>query len=93
MLSDHQIQRRKGAYLPHWTREGDTYAVTFRLADALPKAVQRENAREREARGYTYSFDMLGEGARTEADAKIADLERARKLTAAVEARRELLNF
>ena len=30
---------RHGARLPHWTQEGATYAVTFHLADSLPKAV------------------------------------------------------
>jgi REP element-mobilizing transposase RayT len=31
-----------GRFLPHWTKEGATYAVTFRLADALPaKAAER----------------------------------------------------
>ncbi|HZN65830.1 MAG TPA: DEAD/DEAH box helicase, partial [Tepidisphaeraceae bacterium] len=30
---------RQGAYLPHWTRSGGVYAVTFRLADALPAHV------------------------------------------------------
>jgi REP element-mobilizing transposase RayT len=30
---------RRGAYLPHWTREGETYAICFRLADALPQSV------------------------------------------------------
>jgi len=30
---------KKKANLPHWTKEGATYAVTFRLADSLPKAV------------------------------------------------------
>ena len=33
------IHKRKGAYLPHWTRDGATYAVTFRLADSLPQPV------------------------------------------------------
>jgi len=33
------ISKRHGANLPHWTREGATYAVTFRLADSLPAAV------------------------------------------------------
>jgi hypothetical protein len=33
------ISIRHGAYLPHWTSEDATYAVTFRLADSLPKAV------------------------------------------------------
>ncbi len=33
------IHRRQGNYLPHWTREDATYAVTFRLGDSLPSAV------------------------------------------------------
>lgn len=33
------ITKRVGNYLPHWTRDGATYAVTFRLGDALPRAV------------------------------------------------------
>jgi len=36
---DPKLKIRRGAYLPHWTREGATYAVTFRLGDSLPKAV------------------------------------------------------
>ncbi len=36
------IRVRHGAYLPHWTREGATYAVNFRLADSLPQAVVDE---------------------------------------------------
>ncbi len=31
------IETRQGANLPHWTRDGATYAVTFRLADSLPQ--------------------------------------------------------
>ena len=34
-----EVKIRRGAYLPHWTREGAIYAVRFRLADSLPKAV------------------------------------------------------
>ena len=33
------LQIRQGAYLPHWTRDGGIYAVTFRLADSLPHDV------------------------------------------------------
>jgi REP element-mobilizing transposase RayT len=33
------IEKRQGAYLPHWTREGAWYAVTFRLWDSLPQGV------------------------------------------------------
>src|SRR5438132_2462498 len=34
-----EIHKRHGAYLPHWTREGAWYAVTFRLWDSLPQHV------------------------------------------------------
>jgi REP element-mobilizing transposase RayT len=37
--TDRTLEMRQGAHLPHWTREGSIYAVTFRLADSLPKAV------------------------------------------------------
>jgi REP element-mobilizing transposase RayT len=33
------IEIRQGAYLPHWTRDGAIYALTFRLGDSLPKSV------------------------------------------------------
>ena len=33
------ITIRQGAHLPHWTRDGAIYAVTFRLADSLPPHV------------------------------------------------------
>jgi len=36
---DPKLKIRHGARLPHWTREGASYAVTFRLADSLPKTV------------------------------------------------------
>ncbi|WP_373653484.1 HsdR family type I site-specific deoxyribonuclease [Schlesneria sp. DSM 10557] len=39
---------RQGANLPHWTREGGIYAVTFRLADSLPQAVVLTWKQERE---------------------------------------------
>lgn len=42
------IDRRHGAYLPHWTKSGAIYAVTFRLADSLPAMVLDRLARERE---------------------------------------------
>lgn len=34
--------------LPHWTQEGTTYFVTFRLADSLPKAKLKKRKEERE---------------------------------------------
>lgn len=33
------LQIRKGAYLPHWTKRDAVYAVNFRLADSLPAHV------------------------------------------------------
>lgn len=33
------IKKRHGAYLPHWTKDGGWYAVTFRLWDSLPQHV------------------------------------------------------
>jgi REP element-mobilizing transposase RayT len=33
------IRKRRGAYLPHWTRDGAWYAVTFRLWDSIPAEV------------------------------------------------------
>ena len=43
-----EIQVRQGAYLPHWTCPGGIYAVTFRLADALPRPVYEAWLRERD---------------------------------------------
>ncbi|RYF64178.1 MAG: hypothetical protein EOO39_27140, partial [Cytophagaceae bacterium] len=31
------LRKRMGSYLPHWEQEGGIYAITFRLADSLPK--------------------------------------------------------
>ncbi|MBN1942996.1 MAG: class I tRNA ligase family protein, partial [Phycisphaerae bacterium] len=43
-----EIDKRKGRFLPHWTQEGATYAVTFRLADAVPKDVSDAWKQERQ---------------------------------------------
>lgn len=46
--NDHyELKIRYGAYLPHLTRRGATYSVTFRLADSLPKYVLEELKEER----------------------------------------------
>jgi tRNA threonylcarbamoyl adenosine modification protein (Sua5/YciO/YrdC/YwlC family) len=42
-----EVQVHRGFYLPHWTQEGATYAVTFRLADALPANVVADWESER----------------------------------------------
>jgi REP element-mobilizing transposase RayT len=46
--TDDALRVRQGAHLPHWTREGATYAVTFRLADSLPQAALQKLMEERE---------------------------------------------
>jgi REP element-mobilizing transposase RayT len=42
------IDKRQGAYLPHWTKEGASYFVTFRLADSVPSEVADRWKSERE---------------------------------------------
>src|SRR5258708_2385813 len=37
--SQSTLRIRQGACLPHWTRDGATYTVTFRLGDSLPRQV------------------------------------------------------
>ncbi|MFW5732981.1 MAG: valine--tRNA ligase [Planctomycetota bacterium] len=47
------LSKRNGAYLPHWTKPGGIYAVTFRLADSVPAGrlegyrIERESILER----------------------------------------------
>jgi RHH-type proline utilization regulon transcriptional repressor/proline dehydrogenase/delta 1-pyrroline-5-carboxylate dehydrogenase len=52
----------------------------FVLGETIDSAMVR--AREAEARGYTYSYDMLGEAARTEADARRYHLSYSKAITA-----------
>jgi RHH-type proline utilization regulon transcriptional repressor/proline dehydrogenase/delta 1-pyrroline-5-carboxylate dehydrogenase len=52
----------------------------FVLGETIDKAMDR--AQELEAKGYTYSYDMLGEAARTEADARRYHLSYSRAITA-----------
>jgi RHH-type transcriptional regulator, proline utilization regulon repressor / proline dehydrogenase / delta 1-pyrroline-5-carboxylate dehydrogenase len=47
-----------------------------------------DRATELEAKGYTYSYDMLGEAARTEADARRYHLSYSRAITAIARAAR-----
>lgn len=42
------VHKRRGAYLPHWTKPGGIYSVTFRLADTLPQRKLQEWRREHE---------------------------------------------
>lgn len=41
------IKKRQGAKLPHWEQDGAEYAVTFRLADSLPRHAVEQLAIER----------------------------------------------
>jgi valyl-tRNA synthetase len=43
-----QINKIEGAYLPHWTKAGAIYSVTFRLADSLPAGVLEQWKNERD---------------------------------------------
>ncbi len=45
---DDQVNKRNGAYLPHWTQTGAMYAVTFHLADSLPAEVLEQWRMERD---------------------------------------------
>ncbi|MCB6179680.1 bifunctional proline dehydrogenase/L-glutamate gamma-semialdehyde dehydrogenase PutA [Rhodobacter sp. Har01] len=58
----------------------------FVLGETIESAMDR--ARELEARGYTYSYDMLGEAARTEADARRYHLAYSKAITAIAAAAR-----
>jgi valyl-tRNA synthetase len=43
-----EVNKRKGAYLPHWTQTGAVYAITIRLADSLGADVAEQMRLERE---------------------------------------------
>ncbi len=58
----------------------------FVLGETIEKAMAR--AAEQEKRGYSYSYDMLGEAARTEADARRYHLAYSRAITAIASAAR-----
>ncbi len=58
----------------------------FVLGETIDAAMKR--ARDLESRGYTYSYDMLGEAARTEADARRYHLSYSRAITAIAAAAR-----
>jgi RHH-type transcriptional regulator, proline utilization regulon repressor / proline dehydrogenase / delta 1-pyrroline-5-carboxylate dehydrogenase len=58
----------------------------FVLGETIDLAMDR--ATELEAKGYTYSYDMLGEAARTEADARRYHLSYSRAITAIARAAR-----
>ena len=73
LLGD-QVTVRQGAYLPHWTLAGATYAVCFRLADSLPHAVIAAWQDEQAA--------LLAEGRKANGDFPPAVEDRLRELFA-----------
>ncbi len=62
------------------TRAMKEMGRNFVLGETIDLAMKR--ARELEAQGYTYSYDMLGEAARTEADARRYHLSYSKAITA-----------
>jgi hypothetical protein len=54
---------------------GNQFVTGQTIAEAL------KNSRDNETRGYRYSYDMLGEAALTESDARITTLLRSRRST------------
>jgi len=47
-IQDHEaIHKFDGSNLPHWQQDGATYAVTFRLADALPQTALNNYNKEK----------------------------------------------
>ena len=62
------------------TRAMKEMGRNFVLGETIDLAMKR--AREMESRGYTYSYDMLGEAARTEADARRYHLAYSAAITA-----------
>lgn len=46
--ADSPTNKLKWGSLPHWYRDGATYAVTFRLADSFPKSVLHSYRKEKE---------------------------------------------
>ena len=62
------------------TRAMKEMGRAFVLGETIDAAMER--ARELEAKGYTYSYDMLGEAARTEADAHRYHLSYSRAIVA-----------
>lgn len=72
MAYDPDIRIRHGAHLPHWSKEGAVYAVTFRLADSLPQGVLEVLIAEREA--------LLQKMRETPASVRQDDVQRAEEM-------------
>ena len=66
------------------TRAMKEMGRNFVLGETIDKAMKR--ARELQAQGYTYSYDMLGEAARTESDARRYHLSYSAAITSIAQA-------
>jgi type I restriction enzyme R subunit/putative DNA methylase len=73
------LDKRHGAYLPHWNADGAAYFVTFRLGDALPQPVVDAYRRERDHLLAAYE-DHLGHPASESLLFTQGDLQRLRTL-------------
>lgn len=62
--AESEVVKKQGSHLPHWTADGATYHVVFRLADAVAVDVQEQWKQERE------------ELERKHADGKLSNLQR-----------------
>jgi REP element-mobilizing transposase RayT len=66
------VEKRFGAYLPHWSSVNGMYFLTFRLAGSLPIAIQKEVEWQ--------TSDILRTAARTERSLTVDELEQLEEL-------------
>ena len=71
-MSADNINIRHGAYLPHWTRDGAIYSITFHLADSLPQSVLQ--AWEFERRDIIKSAERMNRSLSTHEESRLEKL-------------------
>ncbi|MDB5323130.1 MAG: dinG [Phycisphaerales bacterium] len=67
-----RLIKKQGAHLPHWTKSGSVYAITFRLADSMPKHVLAAWRSERDA--IIQNAKQQGRALTTTEDQRLRDL-------------------
>ena len=72
MQTHEPVEMRRGACLPHWTQEGATYSVCFRLADSLPQQVVEDWQQER--RELLRAAAQSGEALTSAQETRLAEL-------------------
>jgi REP element-mobilizing transposase RayT len=70
------IRKRRGAYLPHWTRDGAWYAVTIRLWDSIPAEVLKAWRWER--RNITKTAEQMNRSLSEHEEQRLSYLESER---------------